>query len=409
MLRREQTTRAIRDAARGEFSSVGARALSFRAVARAAFVSPGAVYERWPNKNALIADFVLTELPETVREFTQPWQDDSRDVHALIEADLADETRLQQLRFVAQCAYAAQQNPELGAATRQSLVSLGSSIAHRLKPNADLTALTWLCVVTWLGHALICTAGGPVPPQSATFLAKLLDNLSPILAHPGTLRSEDPGSIQSTSAWQATGVLEDPTYKALVRATKRAIAERGVSAIQTRSIAQAAGVTTGAFYRRFHGRLDALLSAFNDDLHGEQLAWASLLHQITALPTAAGVESPMSTLCRQLWTGQEAAHTLLEFTVCVGNQEEILDLVFQELAHLCSRRAVLFQGFAENGIMARQYDPMALAWFLQFAPMGMWLCASLHLTPSDHELEQLFSGCLRALTMEAPQANLSSA
>ncbi|MBM3686378.1 MAG: TetR/AcrR family transcriptional regulator [Actinobacteria bacterium] len=65
---RDATTRALVDSALEELRAFGQADFAMERVARGAFYSVGSVYERWPDRNALLADLGIDPIASSITE-----------------------------------------------------------------------------------------------------------------------------------------------------------------------------------------------------------------------------------------------------------------------------------------------------------------------------------------------------
>lgn len=162
---------------------------------------------------------------------------------------------------------------------------------------------------------------------------------------------------------------DDDIRAALVDAAAQVFAEEGYSGARVQSIAERAGLTTGAMYNRFTGKSELLLEAL--DLHTstlvDELAAADL--GATDLLEAAGVallddQSPASAL-------------LLEAFMAARREADIADRLRPRLADERARLAKLVDADKDGGIIHDELDTNAVVTFCQSVSLGMRMLSAI--------------------------------
>lgn len=395
--RREHTTDLIRAAARAEFTAVGPRALSLNAVAKRAFVSVGSVYERYDNKEDCIADLVHELLPFAVDDVGAGWIDPSKDVGALIRDDLMKSSQLEDLRFIAECVFAARDDEGLRPGVVKELERLLAQFASRPIIVGGESGTAWWTLSTWLGYALLTTSGCTVPRSFIGQTTGLLSAIGSYVEGVSLIEVTVQGGDSAFSV-QPRQDASDDTTRALLDATRHVILQQGVDEADTRTIASAAGVTTGAIYRRFNSRSQILARAFLAELPPERYAWTEPL--LTALDNQGldGAAKFFVGLLRRIWEDEFSARMLLEFTIAAHTDDEVLHTILTEIQKVADGREELFIKLQEAGIVREDVSPEALSWLLQIPPIGMRLLASIRIVPSQTDLLLLMHAYLLYLT-----------
>ena len=389
--RREQTTSQIRSAAITEFSEVGPRAFSLQGVAKRAFVSIGAVYERWPNSDACIADLVTTELPPHVDDITDSWTSGQQPIVGLVQRDLTDALALDDLRFIVECVFAARDRPDLRPYVESEIRRLGDAVARRIDLDGITPTAAWWASSTWLGHALLATSGCDIPETFAPEVALLMAHISranrPKEWTPPVFPQSDVPSPRPTPI-----TASDKTGEALIQAAAEIVGAEGVNEADTRRIAQRAGMSTGAIYRRYAGRGDVLDDVLKAELTPERYAWVRDF--AAALAQEDGIEAGaryLATLVARTWSDQRSAQLLLEITVAAHTDDKALAGVMREITKVANARTDLLSQFGEAGFIRSDLSASTLAWLLQVPPVGMRILASIGMTPTDDELTELMA------------------
>lgn len=399
MDRRSHTTMAIRSAARAEFTQVGPRALNLHKVAARAYVSVGAVYERWPNSRTCIVDLVTQELPVTIANMREFWRDGSQQLDTLVYRNLFDSLLVDDLRFIAECVFAARDDASLQPIVRESVASFHMGVLARTRPANGMNELGWWVASTWLGYALLNPAGCSIPDSFVAMVARIVDEMGHVFAQPSVVAALTSESLEFLPE---RPVAKDSTTEALLDATRRLISERGISTADTRSIAQAAGVTTGALYRRFGGRTELLVTAFITALPAERYAWTQPLLAELQTHGLPGGGLLLAKLCERIWRDEAHAQALLEFTIAAHTDPGLRDAIFTEIRRVAEIRAALFKELQTAGIVRDDLSPEALGWLFQVPPVGMRLLASIDVIPDLPRLAELFEAFFNFLMASIP-------
>lgn len=163
----------------------------------------------------------------------------------------------------------------------------------------------------------------------------------------------------------------DTTALALIQAAQTLLHERGAEALSTRRVSAAAGVTTGALYRRYGGKADLLADVLLVELAPDRYEWTWDL-------VGALAERNPYWASADVMTGQflAAAHdtvsqrVLLQIGVAARNDPALRSQVQQRIAQAHRARRDLFARFAEAGVMRSDVDPAVFAWGFQTLPVG---------------------------------------
>lgn len=401
--RRAVTTGQIRAAAVHEFATVGPRALSMQGIAKRAYISIGAVYERWPNSEACILDLVTNELPDRVTAITQPWIDVHGDTTGLVESDLADPARLADLRFIMECAFAARDDERLRTVVATEIRRLGATIASRLGLAEIDPETGWWMASTWLGHALLVTSGCPIPATFVPELAIVMSRLPEVQqSQHDTARPETPSDFLAPDP--TPPLAQDTTGDALVQAAADVILTHGVNEADTRRIAQEAGVSTGAIYRRYAGRGEVLDDVLRAELTPERYAWVQDFIAAVAQPDGltAGARYLAGLIARN-WQDERSATLLLEITVAAHTDPQVLAGVMREITKVADSRTALLEQFVDIGLIRDDVSASTLAWLFQISPVGMRILASIGMVPTQEALTRLMEAYLHFLLADGTQ------
>lgn len=201
-------------------------------------------------------------------------------------------------------------------------------------------------------------------------------------AGPDTSSSSDASEISAPP---------DEIRRALIDAAAEVFAEEGYSGARVQSIAERAGLTTGAIYNRFSGKSELLLEALDRHTTAliESLAEAEL--GATDILETVGVallddESPASAL-------------LLEAFMAARREEDIADRLRPRLADERARLAQLVDAEKAEGIVSDQLDTAAIVTFCQSVGLGMRMLGVIEAQmPDPAEWQRVIATLLASLS-----------
>ena len=186
----------------------------------------------------------------------------------------------------------------------------------------------------------------------------------------------------------------DEIRAALIDAAADVFAEVGYSGARVQSIAERAGLTTGAMYNRFSGKSELLLEAL--DLHTTQLVDELARAELSAtdLLETVGVallddQSPASAL-------------LLEAFMAARREEDIADRLRPRLADERARLAKLVDADKDGGIIDPGLDTNAVVAFCQSVALGVRMLSAIDVEMPDPDAWQKVISVL--LTSMSPES-----
>lgn len=173
---------------------------------------------------------------------------------------------------------------------------------------------------------------------------------------------------------------DDEIRKALVDAAARVFAEEGYSGARVQSIAERAGLTTGAMYNRFSGKSELLLEAL--DLHT-----SVLLHELSSAQLSA--TDILETVGAALLDDQSPASALLlEAFMAARREEDIAERLRPRLADERARLAKLVDADKDGGVISETLDTNAVVTFCQSVGLGMRMLSVIDAEMPDPEAWQ---------------------
>lgn len=372
------TTEHLRDAATEMLLERGIRAFSLNALAKAAFVSIGSVYERWTYASAAVDDVLRTRaLPALHALFEQiPAGDDP------FVALLEDARGVRAVRLAVEALFAARDDPNARPHAQTVVNQLKELLARGARPVDE--ACRPYAVVVCVGLGLLRTGECAVPEMAST-LGTLLEGAgngsAPVRARARVLegRPDLHPPLGEVS-------MDDDTGRALRASTRRLLESTDERATTARTIASETGVTTGALYRRFPSRSDLLVDVLMGELQGHRYAWTTAL--LSALQSDDPITAGAHVLAEALTNAVADSPTnrmLLEITVSARSDDTVRRKLVSQIEAVAQSRVSVFEHLAQAGLIDPGLDSSALAWLLQAAPIGgRLMCAAGVLPDIDH-------------------------
>ena len=188
---------------------------------------------------------------------------------------------------------------------------------------------------------------------------------------------------------------DDEIRAALVEAAAQVFAEEGYSGARVQSIAERAGLTTGAMYNRFTGKSELLLEAL--DLHT-----STLVNELVAAELSA--TDLLKTVGVALLDDQSPASALLlEAFMAARREEDIADRLRPRLADERARLAKLVDADKDGGIIHKDLDTNAVVTFCQSVALGMRMLSVIDVEmPDPHAWQEVISKLLTSIAPDNP-------
>ncbi len=191
---------------------------------------------------------------------------------------------------------------------------------------------------------------------------------------------------------------DDEIRAALIDAAAQVFAEEGYSGARVQSIAERAGLTTGAMYNRFTGKSELLLEAL--DLHTSTLVDELVAAELSATDLLKTVGVAL------LDDQSHASALLLEAFMAARREEDIADRLRPRLADERARLAKLVDADKDGGVIHKDLDTNAVVTFCQSVSLGMRMLTVIDAQMPEPEAWQNVISVL--LTSMAPENNASS-
>lgn len=185
---------------------------------------------------------------------------------------------------------------------------------------------------------------------------------------------------------------DDEIRAALIDAAAQVFAEEGYSGARVQSIAERAGLTTGAMYNRFTGKSELLLEAL--DLHT-----SALVNELAAAELSA--TDLLQTIGVALLDDQSPASALLlEAFMAARREDDIAERLRPRLADERARLAKLVDADKDGGVIHHDLDTNAVVTFCQSVALGMRMLSVIDVEMPDPDAWQKVISVL--LTSMAP-------
>lgn len=378
--RRDVTTEHLRNIATELLLVNGAHAFSLNGVAQDAYVSIGAVYERWENKTWALADLLDTVVSPALAAMFNGIRGSSFDEaqRALFTSESA--VRAQQL--LVEMLFAARDDETL----RESVSDVvGFTLDELRRPLGDgelAESLAMWQLSTLLGNALLLTGQADV----CDFSAEVAQGLARATRyqHGGVLRPIAVDVHGSTPTVLDPAKL-DATGERIRDATRSVLSESHDAS--TREVAAQAGVTTGALYRRFGSKSELINDVLIGELQSDRYAWADEI--ITTWQTASDSDALADVVSRQFnssLANTAQVNMLLQITAQARSDDSVRKMVVGQIENVVRSRERMFAAIAASGVMERFTTPLGQAWLFQATPVGARLLRANDCGPTPEHI-----------------------
>ncbi len=354
----DSTTRGLLDAARAELRDVGQAGLTMDGVARRAYYSTGAVYQRWPDRAALLAHVgaeIRDELEQTLLSLS--------DERAAISFAVEDGQEL--LQLASEVIIAGHTLPQVREVSLAMWTTLREGLERVLPPG-----MAWYLAVVGLGDAMLASIDIPAPGPTDERIRWLLDACD---VEKGGLHVPRVGTVTVADVPAVPQpARSDPTTRLLIQAAQNLLADQGVESLSTRRISAEAGVTTGAIYRRYDGKgallADVLLVALAPDRY--EWTWELVAALASDDPYWAAADVMTDKLIK---ASQEEAEqrVLLQIGVAARTDASLRAQIAERVRVASEARNDMFVHLARAALMRTDVNPAILAWGFQSEPVGL--------------------------------------
>jgi AcrR family transcriptional regulator len=356
----DQTKRDLIRAARDEFAAVGQAAFTMDGVAKRAFYSPGSLYGRWSDRIELLADLGCEVIrPDLVRDLDHIQDRDEAIAWVLDEGRPA-------MVLAGELLIAGHTNSALHDVAVDIWGALRGGLQRLLPPG-----MAWYVATIAIGGAMldVIDLPGPTPPTGRVTWLSEACNIEEEARHTPRRASEAP---EVDVPVVPPPIRSDPTAQALIQAAKSLLAEHGSEGISTRRVSAAAGVTTGAIYRRYDGRAALLSDVLLAELAPDRYEWTWEL--VRALASDDPYWSAADVMTRRLIaTMQDEAsqRVLLHIGVAARNDDALRAQVRERVLVAHRARTDMFMHLRNAGVTRDDVDPAVFAWGFQTLTVGL--------------------------------------
>lgn len=355
----DETAREILRGALGELAAVGQADFTMDGVVRRSFYSPGAVYERWSDRGDLIADVGRAHVLSIVVEGLERCGDASEAIGWVL-----DDGR-RSVAVAGEVLLAGGTMAAVRPVALETWRALHEGLGRLLPPG-----MAWFMSAYAVGNALldVIELPGPLPARGrVAWLTEACDverGERRVLAQGRVAEDVDVPQVPLPAR-------SDTTALALIHAAQTLLHERGAEGLSTRRVSAAAGVTTGALYRRYGGKADLLSDVLLVELAPDRYEWTWDLVQALAEDNPYWASADVMT-GRFLAAAQDTVsqRVLLQFGVAARNDPGLRGQVHVRIHQAHQARRELFARFAEAGVMRTDVDPAVFAWGFQTLPVG---------------------------------------
>ena len=367
-----------------ELAAVGQADFAMEGVARRAFFSIGSIYNRWPDREALLADIAAERIAPAI----------SRRLRASTSAEEAIDWALgrgqRDVLLAAEIMLAGHTVPALTPTAIDMWQALRGGLAERLSPS-----MAWYVATSAVGSALLGAVGVPGPQPAVgrvRWFMDACDSVGPV-SSPSRTGAPEGVAVPVTPDPQGS----DEVARALVDAARVLLAERGAAGTSTRDIAAGAGVTTGALYRRYAGKSGLLADVLLAQLEPDRYTWTWDLVQALAgtdpfSDAAQVIGQRMIDTCADVG----AQRVLLQVGIAARNDPVLRAQVVERIRVAHEPRVEMARGLASTGLVRGDVSPEVLVWGFQAIPVGVRATLPLAVPLDPDEVSASLGALLRA-------------
>lgn len=382
---RDATSETIRDAAVVELLAVGQAEFTMEGVAKGAFYSIGAVYSRWPDREALIADVgrerIVPDVVTSLRAAT--------DASSAIDWVLGD-GRLRVL-LLGEVMLAGHTMPEVRATAQEAWTSFVDALAQHMPPS-----MAWYVATYALGEALLEVIGVRGPDPARGRVTWLADACTAVPERGSDPREVAPALVLDVPVVPSPTRTDDVAL-ALIDAARTLLQEQGVSGTSTRDIAAGAGVTTGALYRRYEGKSQLLADVLLTQLEPDRYSWTWEL--VRALAGDDPYRAAATVIADRMLTvaqDEAAQRVLLQVGIAARSDAGLQRQIGERVSAAHAARVDMAQHFIDAGLIRDDVSAESLAWGFQTIPVGMRATLPLGIALDDATVSASMEALLRA-------------
>ena len=357
---RDATTQTLVEAARAELLTVGQAEFAMEGVARRGFYSIGTVYNRWPDREALLSDLAVDVVSPAIDEALRA-ADGPAAAIAWTLGDGRDDVLL-----AGEILLAGHTMPTVRPSSLDAWEALRGGLAAHLPES-----MAWYVATYAVGNALLHAIGidGPEPATGRVtwFADASAGHAGPPAPAPSMPRF-DGVDVPVVPGPERT----DDVAVALIGAARILLEAHGAAGTSTRGIAASAGVTTGALYRRYQGKSRLLADVLLTQLEPDRYTWTWDLVQ--ALATADPFSDAATVLANRLIAVAQdapAQKVLLQVGIAARSDPALREQIAERVKVAHAARVDMVRHFAETGVLREDVSPEVFAWGFQTIPVGV--------------------------------------
>ena len=357
---RDATTQTLVEAARAELLTVGQAEFAMEGVARRGFYSIGTVYNRWPDREALLSDLAVDVVSPAIDEALRA-ADGPAAAIAWTLGDGRDDVLL-----AGEILLAGHTMPTVRPSSLDAWEALRGGLAAHLPES-----MAWYVATYAVGNALLHAIGidGPEPATGRVtwFADASAGHAGPPAPAPSMPRF-DGVDVPVVPGPERT----DDVAVALIGAARILLEAHGAAGTSTRGIAASAGVTTGALYRRYQGKSRLLADVLLTQLEPDRYTWTWDLVQ--ALATADPFSDAATVLANRLIAVAQdapAQKVLLQVGIAARSDAALREQIAERVQVAHAARSDMVRHFAETGVLREDVSPEVFAWGFQTIPVGV--------------------------------------
>jgi|GEM_PF-2502053 len=374
---RSRAADLLGQAALNQFVTVGADSITMDGIAARAGLSIGAAYQWQPSLEGAVQHVLHDELPVLAGEIAR---------NPVLERWLQPSSSRD--RLLTESLLAIRRFPAIGP-----LVARAVDVVSQALDPLGLAVLT--------GSQAITVAGCSLPAPARTAVAHLYARIQKT-DEVGDLPWRTPsaaildGVHDLATVREPAGSGPDQIGERLIAATARVLASPGDTTLRT--IAQSAGLSTGAIYRRYDSKDQLVADTIRAHLTSQRTTWA-----IPFVARLAGTQDgdPATVLAEQLALAgnadPEQTRLALEFLVASRVSPDARQVLVQRITDAQQARQSLFEVMQRSEIFSRPDTPLALSWALQITPTGTRLLSLVTPQPDQEQWQPVMARLIRAL------------
>lgn len=380
------TREQLIQAALTELFEVGQAEFTMEGVAQRAYFSIGAVYSYWPDRATLIGELARVPIADQLRAGLAGVDSTESAI------SWAFDTGRNTLVLVGEILIAGHSEEGVAEPARQLWRHLIDGLELHLP-----SSMAWYVAMSSLGVAMLDIIGlpGPQPPTGRTpWLVDACGEEERDLR----LARAVAGPLEFTVPTVPPPMRADATTVALIQAAKSILTNAGTEGASTRSIASAAGVTTGAVYRRYKAKSQLFADVLLVELSPDRYSWTWDL--VSALASDDPYQNAADVITVELMRRYEdvtSQKVLLQLGVAARNDEVLRSHVHQRIAVADRARREMFAHFIAVGLIRDDVDPAVFAWGFQAIPIGVRLTLPLGITLE----EPIVATAMKAILMSS--------